>query len=71
MPGVRRRSAGAPGQLRASFAVDMRIEDEFLTPAREALGTQAWDAAAVEGAALGFRDAIAYALGEQAWRQQA
>jgi hypothetical protein len=49
----------------------MRIEDEFLTPAREALGTQAWDAAAVEGAALGFRDAIAYALGEQAWRQQA
>jgi hypothetical protein len=39
----------------------MRIEDEFLTPAREALGTQAWDAAAVEGAALGFRDAIAYA----------
>ena len=50
--------------------VDLRVQEEFLEPARDALGAQAWEAAAAEGAALGFRDAIAYAIGEQAWRHE-
>src|SRR4051812_14463352 len=41
---------------------DVRARDRFIAPARARLGTQAWDTSARAGAALGFRDAIAYAL---------
>ena len=44
-------------------AVGARLRATFLDPARTRYGADAWDAAASEGAALGFSDAIAYALG--------
>jgi hypothetical protein len=47
-------------------AVDARLESAFLAPARARLGEGAWEAIAAEGAALGFEDAIAYALDESA-----
>jgi predicted ATPase/DNA-binding SARP family transcriptional activator len=45
-------------------AVDVRVRDTFIAPARARHGTEAWDIAALAGAALGFRDVIAYALRE-------
>src|SRR6185295_3207928 len=43
-------------------AVDVRLDETFFIPARKAFGAGAWDQASREGAALGFHDAIAYAL---------
>ena len=44
--------------------VDVRFRDTFIAPARVRHGAEAWDSAARAGAALGFHDAIADALGE-------
>jgi hypothetical protein len=44
--------------------VDARLKVTFFDPARIRQGGDAWDALAREGAALGFADAIAYALEE-------
>jgi hypothetical protein len=46
--------------------VDTRLDTEFFEPARTRHGVDAWDATAREGGALGFEDAIAYALEEPA-----
>ena len=46
-------------------AVDARLDATFLDPARTRLGTDAWDAALRQGAALSFNDAIADGLDEQ------
>jgi hypothetical protein len=45
-------------------AVDARLEATFFEPARTLHGADAWNAAAREGGALSFEDAIAYALEE-------
>ena len=45
--------------------VDARLDETYFEPARERCGTDAWDAAAREGGALSFEEAIAYAIGEQ------
>jgi hypothetical protein len=44
--------------------VEARLEGAFFEPARTLGGTDAWNAAAREGSALSFEDAIAYALEE-------
>jgi predicted ATPase/class 3 adenylate cyclase len=44
--------------------VDARLETTFFEPARTLHGADAWNAAAREGGALSFEDAIAYALEE-------
>ena len=44
--------------------VEARLDETFFEPARTRCGTDAWDAAAREGSALSFEDAIAYALEE-------
>ena len=44
--------------------VEARLEGAFFEPARTRCGTNAWNAAARAGSALGFDDAIAYALEE-------
>jgi len=44
--------------------VDERLRTSFFEPARARRGADAWDRAVGEGAALGFEDAIAYALDE-------
>ena len=43
-------------------AVDARLRETFFEPARARRGTDAWDDAVREGAALNFNDAIGYAL---------
>jgi hypothetical protein len=45
-------------------AVDARLDATFFEPARTRHGPDDWDAAAREGSALSFEDAIAYALQE-------
>jgi len=50
------------GQL--EHPADIRVRDTFIAPARTRHGTEAWDTGAGAGAALGFSDAIAYALRE-------
>ena len=57
-------AAGAHRYGEPEHPVDVRVRDTFFAPARARHGTEAWDTAARAGAALGFRDAIAYALGE-------
>jgi predicted ATPase/class 3 adenylate cyclase len=48
--------------------VEARLAETFFEPARARCGTDAWNAAAREGSALSFEDAIAYALEEpRAW----
>jgi hypothetical protein len=42
--------------------VETRLERTFFQPARARHGTAPWNAAAREGSALSFEDAIAYAL---------
>ena len=42
--------------------IDARLHDTFFAPALARYGTEAWDTAERAGAALGLRDAIAYAL---------
>ena len=42
--------------------IDARLHDTFFAPALARDGTEAWDTAERAGAALGLRDAIAYAL---------
>jgi len=44
--------------------VDARLRAAFFTPAHARHGTEAWDAAAREGGALSFQEAITYALEE-------
>ena len=44
--------------------VEARLDGAFFEPARTRYGTDAWNAAAREGSALSFEDAIAYALEE-------
>jgi predicted ATPase len=44
--------------------VDARLDATFFEPARTRRGADEWDAAAREGSALSFEDAIAYALQE-------
>ena len=77
-PGRRRRGAtattSAPRRLvgaadahrydKPEDPVEARLEEAFFEPARTRCGTDAWDAAAREGSALSFEDAIAYALEE-------
>jgi predicted ATPase/class 3 adenylate cyclase len=48
----------------AEDPVEARLDVTFFEPARARCGTDAWDAAAREGSALSFEDAIAYALQE-------
>jgi predicted ATPase/DNA-binding SARP family transcriptional activator len=57
-------AAGAHRYGQPEQPFDVRVRDTFIGPARARHGAEAWDAAARAGAALGFRDAIAYALGE-------
>jgi hypothetical protein len=45
-------------------AVEARLDRTFFAPARRRCGTDAWNAAAREGRAFSFEDAIAYALEE-------
>ena len=45
--------------------VQARLATRFFEPARERHGTEAWDAAAREGNALSFADAVAHGLGER------
>ena len=42
-----------------------RLATVFFAPARERHGHEAWDAAAREGNALTFADAVAYGLEEE------
>jgi hypothetical protein len=44
--------------------VEARLDETFFEPARTRCGTDAWNAAVREGAALTFEDAIAYGLEE-------
>jgi predicted ATPase/class 3 adenylate cyclase len=46
-------------------AVHARLETAFFKTARTRHGVEAWDAAACDGAALSFQDAIAYGLEER------
>jgi hypothetical protein len=48
----------------AEDPVEPRLDETFFGPARTRCGTDAWNAAAREGSALSFEDAIAYALEE-------
>ena len=45
--------------------VDVRLDEIYFEPARARCGKDAWDAAARDGGALSFEEAIAYAIGEQ------
>jgi hypothetical protein len=55
-------AADAHRYERPGDAVDARLEAVFFGPARTRCGTDAWNKATREGSALGFEDAIAYAL---------
>jgi predicted ATPase/class 3 adenylate cyclase len=57
-------AAGAHRYGQPYAAVERRLDAIFFEPARTRLGVDAWEAAANEGAALNFEDAIAYALEE-------
>jgi len=57
-------AAGAHRYDNPEDPVQARLDEEFFEPARTGCGTDAWDAAVREGAALSFKDAIAYALEE-------
>jgi len=62
------RLAGAAATHRHGDGDDApvgRLHATVLEPARTRLGADAWDAALREGAALGFHEAIAYALDER------
>jgi predicted ATPase/DNA-binding SARP family transcriptional activator len=56
---------GAAGTHRydtPEYPVDARLDETFFEPARTRYGPDAWNAAAREGSALSFEEAIAYAL---------
>ena len=57
-------AAGAHRYDEPEHPIDARLYDTFFAPALARYGTEAWDTAERAGAALGLRDAIAYALGE-------
>ena len=62
-----RRSSAPPTRTATTSPedpVEARLDEAFFEPARTRYGTDAWDAAAREGGALSFDDAIAYALEE-------
>jgi predicted ATPase/class 3 adenylate cyclase len=46
--------------------VETRLDETYFEPARTRFGTDAWNAAAREGSALSFEDAVAYGLEEAA-----
>jgi hypothetical protein len=46
------------------YPVDARLDETFFEPARARCPSDVWNAAAREGSALSFEDAIAYALEE-------
>ena len=48
----------------AEDPVEARLDETFFEPARTRCGAGAWNAAAREGRALSFEDAISYALEE-------
>jgi predicted ATPase/class 3 adenylate cyclase len=70
MDGDNKRAATLVGAAEAHHydkpedRVDARLDETFFEPARTRCGTDAWDAAARQGNALSFEDAIAYALEE-------
>jgi len=49
-----------------TYAPGSKLDAVFLQVARTSTGTDAWDAAVRDGAALNLEDAIAYALEEPA-----
>ena len=57
-------AAGMHRYVQPEHPVNVRVHDTFFAPAWARHGTEAWDIAARAGAALGFRHAITYALGE-------
>jgi predicted ATPase/class 3 adenylate cyclase len=57
-------AAGAHRYGQPHAAVENRLDAIYFEPARTHFGVDAWEAAANEGAALNFEDAIAYALEE-------
>ena len=61
---TRRRRCHAHRYDQAEDPVEARLDETFFEPARARCGTDTWNAAAREGSALSFEDAIAYALEE-------
>ena len=59
-------AADAHRYQRAEDPVEGRLDETFFAPARRRCGADAWNAAAREGSALSFEDAIAYGLEEGA-----
>ena len=57
-------AAAAHRYDRTQDPVEVRLDQTFFEPARARCGSDAWDAAAREGGAFSFEDAIAYALEE-------
>ena len=57
-------AAAAYRQAHVEDAVPTRLDPSILEPARTRFGADAWDAALRQGAALSFKEAIAYALDE-------
>jgi hypothetical protein len=57
-------AANARRYLKTEDAVETRLEEAFLEPARSRYGTDEWNTAAREGSGLTFEAAIAYALEE-------
>ena len=57
-------AAEAYRYAKAEDPVEARLDATFFEPARARCGTEAWSAAAREGSALSFEEAIAYALEE-------
>jgi hypothetical protein len=58
-------AAAAHRYDQAEDPVEARLDETFFAPARTRYGASAWDAAADDGSALSFEDAIAYALEER------
>ena len=57
-------AAEAHRYAKAEDPVEARLDATFFEPARARCGTETWSAAAREGSALSFEEAIAYALEE-------
>jgi hypothetical protein len=57
-------AAAAHGEGDPADPVKARLNARFFEPARKRCGTDAWNAALRDGAALSFEDAIGYALDE-------
>jgi tetratricopeptide (TPR) repeat protein len=57
-------AAGAHRYGQPEHPFDVRVRETFIAPAQVRHGAEAWGTAVRAGAALGFHDAIAYALSE-------